>query len=212
MDITQLKYFVCIVESDYNLSAASKKLHISQPALTQYIRKFEDEEGIELFTRMSGRLNGLTVSGENFYSNAKIVIENALKRFFSPEFLNRIDDVIVFNQLDREAIHKILDLNLEKLVKRVEELGFTFKITDVAKDFLAEKGFDPDMGARPLARTIQRFVEDPVAEELLKGESMEGAVIEIDYDKEANPEELKIGVVKKKEPRKKKDTPPVNPE
>ena len=75
MDITQLKYFVCIVESDYNLSAASKKLHISQPALTQYIRKFEDEEGIELFTRMSGRLNGLTVSGENFYSNAKIVIE-----------------------------------------------------------------------------------------------------------------------------------------
>lgn len=75
MDITQLKYFVCIVESEYNLSAASKKLHISQPALTQYIRKFEDEEGIELFTRMSSRLNGLTVSGENFYSNAKIVIE-----------------------------------------------------------------------------------------------------------------------------------------
>ena len=74
MDISQLKYFVCIVESDYNLSAASKKLHISQPALTQYIRKFEDEEGIELFTRLSGRLNGLTVSGENFYSNAKIVI------------------------------------------------------------------------------------------------------------------------------------------
>lgn len=75
MDITQLKYFVCIVESEYNLSAASKKLHISQPALTQYIRKFEDEEGIELFTRMSSRLNGLTASGENFYSNAKIVIE-----------------------------------------------------------------------------------------------------------------------------------------
>ena len=75
MDILQLKYFVCIVESDYNLSTASKKLHISQPALTQYIRKFEDAEGIELFARLSGRLNGLTVSGENFYSNAKIVID-----------------------------------------------------------------------------------------------------------------------------------------
>ena len=98
------------------------------------------------------------------------------------------------------------------MVKRVEELGFTFKITDVAKDFLADKGFDPEMGARPLSRTIQRFVEDPVAEELLKGESMEGAVIEIDYNKETNAEELKITVVKKKEPRKKKDTPPVNPE
>jgi ATP-dependent Clp protease ATP-binding subunit ClpC len=145
-------------------------------------------------------------------TNAKIVIENALKRFFAPEFLNRIDDVIVFNQLDRPAIHKILDLNLEKLFKRVEELGFQFKITDAAKDFLADKGFDPDMGARPLARTIQRYVEDPVAEELLKGEQNEGAVIEIDYDKEANADELKIGVARKKEPRKKKDSPPVNPE
>lgn len=145
-------------------------------------------------------------------ANAKIVIENALKRFFAPEFLNRIDDVIVFNQLDKPAIHKILDLNLEKLFKRVEELGFNFKITDAAKDFLAEKGFDPDMGARPLARTIQRYVEDPVAEELLKGDPSEGAVIEIDYDKEANADELKIGVAKKKEPRKKKDVPPVNPE
>ena len=144
-------------------------------------------------------------------TNSKIVIENALKRFFSPEFLNRIDDVIVFNQLDQAAIHKILDLNLGKLVSRIEELGYTFKITDAAKNFLSEKGFDPDMGARPLARTIQRFVEDPVAEELLKGESGEGASIEIDYDKEANAEELKIVLVKKKEPKKKKDLPPVNP-
>lgn len=75
MDITHLKYFVAIVESDYNLSSASKKLHVSQPALTQYLRKFEDEEGIELFSRISDRLNGLTTSGENFYSNAKIIIE-----------------------------------------------------------------------------------------------------------------------------------------
>lgn len=144
-------------------------------------------------------------------SNAKIVIENALKRFFSPEFLNRIDDVIVFNQLDKEAIAKILDLNMAKLLTRVEELGFSVKISDAAKTFLSNKGFDPDMGARPLARTIQKFVEDPVAEEVLKGDNAEGTVIEIDYDETNKPDELMIQMVKKKEPRKKKDLPPVNP-
>jgi ATP-dependent Clp protease ATP-binding subunit ClpC len=142
-------------------------------------------------------------------THTKVVIENALKRFFSPEFLNRIDDVIVFNSLAKESITKILDLNMEKLVKRVEELSYAFKITDEAKNFLSDKGFDPDMGARPLARTIQRYVEDPIAEELLKGEAGEGATIEVDYEKDAA--ELKISVVKKKEPKKKKDTPSVNP-
>ena len=81
--------------------------------------------------------------------------------------------------------------------------------TNEAKAFLAEKGFDPDMGARPLARTIQRFVEDPIAEELLKGEAGDGATIEVDYEKDAV--ELKISMVKKKEPKKKKDAPPVSP-
>jgi ATP-dependent Clp protease ATP-binding subunit ClpC len=142
-------------------------------------------------------------------SNAKIIIENALKRFFSPEFLNRIDDVIVFNSLDKEAISKILDLNMEKLIKRVEDLGFAFKITDAAKAFLAEKGFDPDLGARPLQRTIQKYVEDPIAEEVLKGESAEGATIEVDH--EAGAAELKISTLRKKE-RKKKDPTPEKPE
>ncbi|MCC7532593.1 MAG: ATP-dependent Clp protease ATP-binding subunit [Bacteroidia bacterium] len=142
-------------------------------------------------------------------ANAKIVIENALKRFFSPEFLNRIDDIIVFNQLNQEAIHKILDINLEKLFNRVAELGFTFKISDEAKEFMAKKGFDPDMGARPLARTIQKYLEDPVAEELLKIPQGESAVIEIDYNKEQNENELKISIGKKKE-KKKKDTPSEN--
>lgn len=141
--------------------------------------------------------------------HSKVVIETALKRFFSPEFLNRIDDVIVFNSLDREAITRILDLNMEKLIRRVEELGYVFKITDAAKAFLSDKGFDPDMGARPLARTIQRYVEDPIAEELLKGEAGEGATIEVDHEKDAP--ELTINVQKKKEPKKKKDAPPVNP-
>lgn len=142
-------------------------------------------------------------------SNAKIVIENALKRFFSPEFLNRIDDVIVFNSLDKEAISKILELNMEKLIKRVEDLGFAFKITDAAKVFLAEKGFDPDLGARPLQRTIQKYVEDPIAEEVLKGESAEGTTIEVDHETDAA--ELKISTIRKKE-RKKKDPAPEKPE
>jgi ATP-dependent Clp protease ATP-binding subunit ClpC len=138
-------------------------------------------------------------------NHAKMVIENALKRFFSPEFLNRIDDVIVFNSLDKDAIHKILDLNLAKLVSRIEELGYGFKISEEAKNFLADKGFDPDLGARPLQRTIQKFVEDPMAEELLKSEQIEGATLEVDYKEGA--EDLSIMVHKKKEPRKKKDTP-----
>lgn len=138
--------------------------------------------------------------------NSKIIIENALKRYFSPEFLNRIDDVIIFNSLNKEAIAKILELNMEKLIKRIEELGYKFKISSEAKEFLADKGFDPDLGARPLARTIQKFVEDPIAEEILKLNNNEGGAIEVDYNKESNAEELKITCIKKKE-KKKKDIP-----
>ncbi|MBC7382151.1 MAG: ATP-dependent Clp protease ATP-binding subunit [Bacteroidia bacterium] len=139
--------------------------------------------------------------------NIKSVIETALKRFFSPEFLNRIDDVIVFSSLEKASIVKILEINIEKLFKRVEELGFKVKFTDAAKEFLADKGFDPDLGARPLARTIQKFVEDPIAEEILKMELGDGELLEIDYDKEANTGELKITGAVKKIPRKKKDAP-----
>jgi ATP-dependent Clp protease ATP-binding subunit ClpC len=121
--------------------------------------------------------------------------------------LNRIDDVIVFSSLDKESISKILELNLEKLLKRIEDLGFKVKFTDTAKEFLADKGFDPDLGARPLSRTIQKFVEDPIAEELLKMEMSEGDEIVVDYDKEANTGELKISTAGKKPGRKKKDTP-----
>ncbi|GAB1448751.1 MAG: ATP-dependent Clp protease ATP-binding subunit [Bacteroidia bacterium] len=141
----------------------------------------------------------------DYEKNSKIVIENALKRFFSPEFLNRIDDVIVFSPLEKDSITKILDLNLQKLYKRIEELGYKVKVSEEAKNFLADKGFDPDLGARPLARTIQKFVEDPMAEELLKMEMSEGDTLEVDYDKENNPGELKISGVGKKPGRKKKD-------
>jgi ATP-dependent Clp protease ATP-binding subunit ClpC len=100
----------------------------------------------------------------------KSTIQNALKKAFSPEFLNRLDDVIVFNSLKREDIHKIIDINLGKLFSRIEGLGYKVELTEKAKDFLSEKGYDPAYGARPLNRAIQKYLEDPVAEEILKGE------------------------------------------
>jgi ATP-dependent Clp protease ATP-binding subunit ClpC len=132
----------------------------------------------------------------NSDQNNKAVIEVALKRFFSPEFLNRIDDVIVFNNLTKEDILNILDLAIEKLENRILTLGYTIKVSKAAKEFLAEKGFDPEFGARPLNRTIQKFLEDPIAEEILKSELVEGDVIEVGYDK--NAEELKFKTGKKK--------------
>jgi ATP-dependent Clp protease ATP-binding subunit ClpC len=138
-------------------------------------------------------------------SNSKSVVENALKRFFSPEFLNRIDDVIVFNSLNKEDILAIADISLQKLIVRIDQMGYKFKMTTEAKVFLADKGFDPDFGARPLNRAIQKYLEDPIAEEMLKAEIAEGDTIDVDYKE--GEEQLKIIIGKKKEPRKKKDTP-----
>lgn len=134
---------------------------------------------------------------------SKSVIENALKRFFSPEFLNRIDDVIVFNSLQKEDIIKILDLAVARLETRLISLGIKIALDEKAKEFLAEKGFDPDFGARPLNRAIQKYLEDPVAEEILKYELVDGDVIEITHSEGA--EELTLQLPKKKEAKKKKD-------
>ncbi len=117
---------------------------------------------------------------------SKGVIENALKKFFSPEFLNRIDDVIVFNNLEKEHIAKILDINVVKLLDRIESVGFQIKLSKAAKEFLAEKGFDKAFGARPLNRAIQKYLEDPLAEEILKQEIQDGDVIKVDLDKAKN--------------------------
>jgi ATP-dependent Clp protease ATP-binding subunit ClpC len=114
--------------------------------------------------------------------NMKSTIQNALKRAFSPEFLNRLDDVIVFNSLQREHIHKIIDITLGKLFSRITALGYHVELTEKAKDFLSEKGYDQQFGARPLNRAIQKYLEDPVAEEILKGEVEEGGTILADYD------------------------------
>ena len=125
-------------------------------------------------------------------AHSRSVIENALKRAFAPEFLNRVDDVIVFNSLDRENIFKIIDIELKSLFVRIESLGYNIKLTDAAKEFVADKGFDSNFGARPLKRAIQKYLEDPIAEEILKGEVTEGNTLEVDYDK--SKEEIVVNI------------------
>ncbi|MFM7851808.1 MAG: ATP-dependent Clp protease ATP-binding subunit [Flammeovirgaceae bacterium] len=139
---------------------------------------------------------------ENEDELMKSTIQSALKRAFSPEFLNRLDDVIVFNSLQRENIHKIIDITLGKLFTRITSLGYNIELTDKAKDFLAEKGYDQQFGARPLNRAIQKYLEDPVAEEILKGEVTEGGIILADY--EGSGESLTIKIKKPRASSKEK--------
>ncbi|WP_055444988.1 ATP-dependent Clp protease ATP-binding subunit [Lacinutrix himadriensis] len=131
-------------------------------------------------------------------ANARSVIENALKKAFAPEFLNRIDDVVVFNALEKEDINKIIDIELEKLLVRIKDLGYTLKLSKAAKDYIADKGFDKQYGARPLKRAIQKYVEDTLAEEIINSQLVEGDKIMMDLDKESN--ELKIVIEKAEKP------------
>jgi ATP-dependent Clp protease ATP-binding subunit ClpC len=121
---------------------------------------------------------------------SKNVITKALKRTFSPEFLNRIDDVIIFNSLEKESIFKIIDITLKDVTKRLTELGYDIKLTESAKEFLVDKGYDPQFGARPLHRAIQKYVEDPLAEEILRANAKPGDIFLIDREKDSD--ELKI--------------------
>ncbi|MBR9919444.1 MAG: ATP-dependent Clp protease ATP-binding subunit [Bacteroidetes bacterium] len=110
--------------------------------------------------------------------HTKGVIQNALKRTFSPEFLNRIDDVVIFNSLDRDDIFKIIDITLKDLYKRLEQMEFKLTLSEDAKNFVAEKGFDPQFGARPLNRAVQKYIEDPLAEFILNEGPPSGSVLE----------------------------------
>lgn len=141
---------------------------------------------------------------ENDEEHMKTTIQNALKRAFSPEFLNRLDDLIVFNSLQREHIHRIIDLTLRKLFDRIIQIGYNVELTDKAKDFLAEKGYDHQFGARPLNRAIQKYLEDPVAEEILKGEVEEGGTILAEYDGKGDILTIKVKKAKASS-REKKD-------
>ncbi|MBC8266133.1 MAG: ATP-dependent Clp protease ATP-binding subunit [Flavobacteriales bacterium] len=129
--------------------------------------------------------------------HSKGVIKNALKKSFAPEFLNRIDDVIIFNNLSKDNIKHIIDIELDSLFKRINTLGYTITISEKAKDFVAEKGFDAQFGARPLRRAIQKYIEDPLAEDIVNTSIKEGDAITICINKEKSA--LKIKIAKPKE-------------
>ncbi len=131
------------------------------------------------------------VEGAN--EHAKNIIENSLKRTFSPEFLNRIDDVVIFNSLDKENILEIVELALEQLQTRLAQMSYTVKLSKAAKEFLAEKGYDPKYGARPLHRAIQKYIEDPLAEKILSLGSKQGYQFKVGYSK--GKDELNISEV-----------------
>jgi ATP-dependent Clp protease ATP-binding subunit ClpC len=137
------------------------------------------------------------------YKQMKSTIEDALKRVFNPEFLNRVDDTIVFHQLDKADIMKIIDLQTKELFKRMSSMNISIELNKQAKEFLSDKAYDPVFGARPLRRALQKFVEDPVAEEILKGTFGEGSVIKVTFNKkkdelrftEGNPNKAGTGAV-----------------
>ncbi|HEX9979206.1 MAG TPA: ATP-dependent Clp protease ATP-binding subunit [Flavobacterium sp.] len=131
--------------------------------------------------------------------HSKSIIENALKKAFAPEFLNRIDDVIVFNPLEKEHIDLIIEIELKKLYARISELGYTLNLSDKAKAFIADKGFDKQFGARPLKRAIQKYVEDALAEEIIISKINVGDEIYMDLADE-NADELTVTVQKTEEP------------
>ena len=114
--------------------------------------------------------------------NSKVVIQNALRKAFAPEFLNRIDDMIMFKSLTRDGIHSIIDLELAKLYGRINNLGYQIELTEKAKDFICDKGYDEKYGARPLKRAIQKYIEDPLAEEIVKSTMKEGDKIALDLE------------------------------
>lgn len=130
--------------------------------------------------------------GEADGDNAKFIVEKALKKAFAPEFLNRIDDVIMFNSLNKSHIHEIIDIELRGLYERVLSLNYKLKISTAAKDFIAEKGFDPQFGARPLKRAIQKYLEDEMAEVIIKASVVEGDTISIGFDKKTEKIKIKI--------------------
>src|SRR6195952_1220248 len=122
---------------------------------------------------------------QNADENNKAVIEKALKHTFSPEFLNRIDDIVIFNSLDKSHIFQIIDILMKGVLKRLSNLGFSLELTEEAKNFIADKGYDQQFGARPLHRAIQKYLEDPLAEEILSMTIKNGDVLIADLDKEA---------------------------
>jgi ATP-dependent Clp protease ATP-binding subunit ClpC len=143
--------------------------------------------------KRSGGFGFGTATSQDEYGAMKNTIEEALKRVFNPEFLNRIDDTIIFHALEKKHILQIIDIQMRDLMKRIKGMGITVELTKQARDFLADKGFDPSYGARPLRRALQRYVEDPIAEELLKGKVPDGTKLKVKVNKKKG--ELRFSAV-----------------
>lgn len=135
---------------------------------------------------------GTSAKAAQTTDNSRSIIENALKKAFAPEFLNRIDDVMVFNVLEKEHIDLIIDIELAKLIERIKDLGYELKLSKKAKEYIADKGFDKDYGARPLKRAIQKYIEDTLAEEIINSKVQEGDKIVMDLDAKTNELTVKI--------------------
>jgi ATP-dependent Clp protease ATP-binding subunit ClpC len=129
--------------------------------------------------KVNGGLGFGMQTSKDKYSQMKSGIEEALKRVFNPEFLNRVDDSIIFHNLEREDMYKIIDIAAKELIARMGTLGITIELTKEAKEFISDKGFDPAFGARPLRRTIQKYVEDKLAEDVLKGTFGQGTKVQV---------------------------------
>jgi ATP-dependent Clp protease ATP-binding subunit ClpC len=143
---------------------------------------------------------GTKAQSDQLEENSKAVIQNALRKAFSPEFLNRVDDMIMFHSLQREDIFKIIDLELVKLYARLTDLGYTIELTDKAKDYICDKGYDEKFGARPLKRAIQKLIEDPLAEEIVKSNLQSGDKIVLDL--EEGKTDLTVSIEKGKKSKK----------
>jgi len=130
------------------------------------------------------------------YEDMKSRVMGELKKVFRPEFLNRIDDVIVFHKLQKDEIKQIVDLLLRRIRGSLAERDLQLDLTEGAEDFLVEKGWDPSMGARPLRRAIQRYIEDPLADFVLRSELVAGATVMVEQAGEDTDEDLKISIVK----------------
>ena len=131
----------------------------------------------------AGTLNGANLN-EHDKQYARSIIQKALSKQFAPEFLNRLDEIITFDQLDLEAIKQIIDIELRGLYSRMENLGYHIQLSDRAKEFVASKGYDVQFGARPLKRAIQTYIEDGLCERILSGEIKEGDTISVDKNEE----------------------------
>ena len=163
---------------------------LDKPTILKNTSIWEDECSRELEEYGNGV--GFNTSGRNVTENRKAVLEKAVKKAFPPEFINRVDEQVFFNSLTKENIEEIIDIELKGLKKRVMDAGYELSVTAAAKRFVADAGYDPSYGARPLKRAIQKYIEDPVSEHIIASRMLQGK-------KAANQVRIRVGMSDDKE-------------